>query len=103
MSGKLEFRIAVTGRARAEIAAQIAPAFYQQIQGSGPDEVTLSIGRSDSELGGLGAPIVVDKTKYHFGLTRQNPGPPASVFHDPPREARASVSRRYCSDCSSRR
>ena len=61
-------RIAATSRSRAEIAAQIVPAFYAHVQMLGFSAVTLSIGSSDSELGGLGVPIAVGQERYHFGF-----------------------------------
>ncbi len=63
-----ELRIAATSRSRVEIAAQIVPAFYSHIQNPDFFVVTLSIGSSDSELGGLGVPIVVGQKRYHFGF-----------------------------------
>lgn len=66
MGKKPDLRIAVTGRARVEIATQIVASLYR-LAGS-LSRITLVTDTSDSEIGGNNSPIVVGRKKVHFGF-----------------------------------
>ena len=66
MSKKIDLRIAVTGRARAEIASRLALSLYSLA--ASLFRITLVTDTSDSEIGGNNSPIVVGRKKYHFGF-----------------------------------
>ena len=67
MRMKSYLKIAVTGLMRAEIAAQIALPFYENLRGT-TNTVSLILGNSDTELGGTGIPLAVGKKKYDLGF-----------------------------------
>lgn len=68
MSKPLHIRIAVTSRRRADLAASFFPPFYFEAQGSNVSTAGLVIGRSDSEIAGIGAPVAVGRKKYEFSF-----------------------------------
>jgi len=67
MNKKFHLKIAVTGQARGEIAAQIAISFYETLRGTS-NQVSLVFGSSDSELGGTGAALSIGRKKYHLAF-----------------------------------
>ncbi|MGH7773129.1 MAG: TAXI family TRAP transporter solute-binding subunit [Candidatus Binatia bacterium] len=66
MIKKTDLKIAVTGRARGEIAARISLSLHS-LAGS-QFRITLVTDTSDSDIGGNNSPIVVGKKKFHFGF-----------------------------------
>jgi TRAP-type uncharacterized transport system substrate-binding protein len=76
MAKGLNLRIATTGQDRSEIAARIVISMYDIVRGS-PTQVAMVLGGSDSELGGVSAPLVVGNKKYHFAFA--NPAALARV------------------------
>lgn len=69
MTKPMDVQIAVTSPGRSPIAASFVAPFFFQVQGSAVSTVRLVIGKSDSNIAGLGAPIVVNKKKYHFNFS----------------------------------
>jgi len=60
--------MAVSSKGRTEIAARIIPAFYEQIPDPVNTNVTLVVSSGDSELGGIGTPMIVGSKKFHFAF-----------------------------------
>jgi len=68
MAKPIDFKIAVTSRGRTAIAARIVPSFYDQVPDPANTHVTLVIASGDTEIGGIGTPMIVDKKKFHFSF-----------------------------------
>ena len=68
MAKSIDFKIAVTSRGRTEIAVRIVPAFFDQVPDPANTQVTLVIGSGDSEIGGIGTPMIVGNKKFQFGF-----------------------------------
>ncbi len=68
MAKKFDVKVAVTSRGRTKIAASIITSFYDQIPEPAKSTVTLVVGSGDSEIGGIGTPMIVGNNKFHFGF-----------------------------------
>jgi len=68
MAKPIEFKIAVTSRGRTEIALRIVPAFFDQIPDPASNQVSLVVASGDTEIGGIGTPMIVGKKKFHFSF-----------------------------------
>ncbi len=68
MAKLIDFKIAVTSRGRTEIAVRLVPSFYDLVPAPANTHVTLVVGSGDSEIGGIGTPMIVGNKKFHFGF-----------------------------------
>jgi hypothetical protein len=68
MAKPIDFKIAVTSRGRTEIALRIVPAFFDQIPDPASNQVSLVVASGDTEIGGIGTPMIVGKKKFHFSF-----------------------------------
>ncbi len=68
MAKKFNVKVAVTSRGRTQIAASIIGSFYDQIPEPAMSTVSLVVGSGDSEIGGIGTPMIVGNKKFHFGF-----------------------------------
>ncbi len=68
MANKFDVKIAVTSRGRTQIAASIIASFYDQIPEPAKSTVSLLVASGDTEIGGIGTPMIVDKNKFHFSF-----------------------------------
>ena len=68
MNGTFNLKMAVTSKGRAAIAGRIVSSSYDLILGTGDSTLTLVVGSGDSEMGGIGIPMVVGQKKFDFGF-----------------------------------
>jgi len=68
MAKPIDFKIAVTSRGRTEIAVRIVPSFYDQVPDPSNTQVSLVIASGDTEIGGIGTPMIVGKKRFHFSF-----------------------------------
>ena len=68
MAKPTEIKIAVTSRGRTEIAVRLVPSFYDLVPAPANTHVNLVVGSGDSEIGGIGTPMIVGNKKFHFGF-----------------------------------
>jgi uncharacterized protein len=67
MDKPIRFSIAGTSK-RVDIASAVALTFFNNVELPRKSQLNLCMGWRDSELGGTGPPILVDKKKYDFGF-----------------------------------
>ncbi len=67
MNGPLKLSIAATSK-RVDIANVVSLAFFNNVQLPAQSQLDVAMGWRDSELGGTGPAILVDKKRYDFGF-----------------------------------